>query len=62
MRGPELALAPDIAAHIAAGGEPAPDRARAMVIGGIQARLPAGSDGAFTVEELALLAPFSPYE
>jgi len=37
-------------------------RARAMVIGWIRARLPPGSAGAFTADELARLAPFSPYE
>jgi hypothetical protein len=37
-------------------------RARSMVIGWIRARLPRGSDGAFTADELARLAPCSPYE
>lgn len=37
-------------------------RARAMVLGWIRAKLPAGSANAFTPEELARLAPFSPYE
>lgn len=37
-------------------------RARAMVIGWIRARLPRGSDGAFSDDELARLAPFAPYE
>jgi hypothetical protein len=37
-------------------------RARAMVIGWIRARLPPGSGGAFTADELARLAPFSPYQ
>lgn len=37
-------------------------RARAMVIGWIRAKLPAGSTEAFTADDLARLAPFSPYE
>jgi hypothetical protein len=37
-------------------------RARAMVIGWIRSKLPAGSGDAFSADELARLAPFSPYE
>jgi hypothetical protein len=37
-------------------------RARAMVVGWIRAKLPAGSGDAFSADELARLAPFSPYE
>ena len=36
-------------------------RARAMVIGWIRARLPAGTGDAYTPDELARLAPFAPY-
>jgi hypothetical protein len=37
-------------------------RARAMVIGWIRAKLPEGTAAAYTPDELARLAPFSPYQ
>ncbi len=37
-------------------------RARAMVLGWIRSKLPAGTPGAFTADELAGLAPFRPYD
>jgi hypothetical protein len=37
-------------------------RARGMVLGWIRSKLPAGSDGAYTDEDLARLDPFRPYD